>query len=59
MILMPYIREERGLINNFADEPKVYQTEPPTSNQKRNYLLLGIGCILLVGGLLYVAVSVS
>lgn len=56
---MPYIREERGLINNFADEPKVYQAEPPTSNQKRNYLLLGIACILLVGGLFYVAVSVS
>lgn len=56
---MPYTQEDRGLLNNFANEPKVYQAEPPNPNQKRNYLLLGIGSLALVSGLLFVAFSVS
>ena len=31
---MPYTNEERGLLNNFAKEPKVYPAEPPTNGQK-------------------------
>jgi hypothetical protein len=56
---MPYTNEEGGLINNFAREPKVYPAEPPTDGQKRNYIILGIGAALLVGGLIFVAFSVS
>ncbi|MBD2567603.1 MULTISPECIES: photosystem II assembly protein Psb34 [Anabaena] len=56
---MPYTNEEGGLINNFAREPKVYQAEPPTDGQKRTYIILGIGAALLVGGLIFVAFSVS
>ena len=56
---MPYTTEEGGLLNNFAKEPKVYQAEPPTTAQKRNYLVLGIAALVLVSGLLFVAYSAS
>jgi hypothetical protein len=56
---MPYTNEEGGLINNFAKEPKVYQAEPPNNSQKRTYLVLGILAAFLVGGVIFVAFSVS
>jgi len=56
---MPYTNEERGLLNNFASEPKVYKAEPPTSTQKRNYIILGVVATLLVVGLIFIAISVS
>ncbi len=56
---MPYTQEDRGLLNNFANEPKVYQAEAPTSTQKRNYLIMGVSAIALVSGLLFLAFSVS
>ena len=56
---MPYTEEEGGKLNNFAAEPKVYQASAPTKTQKRNYIALGIAALLLIGGLLFVAVSVS
>ncbi|KAB8318011.1 MULTISPECIES: photosystem II assembly protein Psb34 [Nostocales] len=56
---MPYTTEEGGRLNNFAREPKVYTAEPPTERQKRNYIILGITATILVGGLIFVAFSVS
>ncbi|MGH1394883.1 MAG: photosystem II assembly protein Psb34 [Trichormus sp.] len=56
---MPYTSEEGGLLNNFAKEPKIYQAEPPTATQKRNYVILGVAAATLVGGLIFVAFSVS
>lgn len=56
---MPYTTEDGGRLNNFANEPKMYEAEPPTSNQKRNYIILGGLALALVVGLLVVAVSVS
>lgn len=56
---MPYINDDDGRLNNFAIEPKVYQAEPPTTNQQRNYLILGVVAALLVTGLVFVAFSVS
>lgn len=56
---MPYTNEEGGRLNNFASEPKVYQAEPPTPNQKRTYIILGIFAALLVSGVVFVAFSVS
>ncbi|WP_414544216.1 MULTISPECIES: photosystem II assembly protein Psb34 [Nostocaceae] len=56
---MPYTNEEGGLLNNFAKEPKVYQAEPPTNEQKRNYIFLGLAGAGLVAGLIFVAFSVS
>jgi hypothetical protein len=56
---MPYTTEEGGRLNNFAKEPKLYTAEPPTSTQQRNYAIMGVAAILLVGGLIFVAFSVS
>lgn len=56
---MRYTVEDGGRLNNFAVEPKMYKAEPPTNTQKRNYIILGVGALLLVGGLIAVAASVS
>lgn len=56
---MPYTTEEGGRLNNFAAEPKLYQAEPPSKAQQRNYILLGIAAATLVGGVIFVAFSVS
>ncbi|MEO0542037.1 MAG: ssl1498 family light-harvesting-like protein [Cyanobacteria bacterium P01_A01_bin.105] len=56
---MPYTTEEGGRLNNFAQEPKMYQAEPPSETQKRNYLILGVAALTLLGGVVAVAVSVS
>lgn len=56
---MPYTSEEGGRLNNFAQEPKIYQAEPPNAGQVRNYIILGVAAIILVGGLIFVAFSVS
>ncbi|MBD2000312.1 ssl1498 family light-harvesting-like protein [Oculatella sp. FACHB-28] len=56
---MPYTTEEGGRLNNFAVEPKIYQAEPPTQGQQRNYIILSVAAIALIGGLLFIAVSVS
>ena len=56
---MRYTTEEGGRLNNFAVEPKVYTAEPPTQTQKRNYIFLGVGAVLLVGSIIYVAIAAS
>lgn len=56
---MRYTTEDGGRLNNFAIEPKMYQAEPPTQAQKRNYFILGIGAAVLVAVLMFVAVTVS
>ena len=56
---MPYTKEDGGRLNNFAVEPKVYQAQPPTKTEQRNYIILGLTALLLVSGLMFVAFSVS
>ncbi|MBD1838381.1 ssl1498 family light-harvesting-like protein [Coleofasciculus sp. FACHB-64] len=56
---MRYTTEDGGRLNNFAVEPKVYKAEPPTQDQKRNYLFMGIGAIALLSSLIFVAISAS
>ncbi|MEG3436299.1 ssl1498 family light-harvesting-like protein [Pannus brasiliensis CCIBt3594] len=56
---MPYTTEEGGRLNNFAVEPKVYQADPPTKSQQRNYIILGVVAFFLIAGLLAVAVYAS
>lgn len=56
---MPYTEEEGGRLNNFAREPKMYQAEAPSKNQKRNYVFLGVLAFILLGGVMAVAVYAS
>jgi len=56
---MPYTTEEGGRLNNFAQEPKVYEAEPPTGQEKLNYIILGgLGALLIVG-VVFIAFAVS
>ena len=56
---MRYTEEEGGRLNNFAVEPKVYKAEPPTKSQQIQYVVLGVGALVLIGGLFFVAFAVS
>lgn len=56
---MPYTKEDGGRINNFANEPKVYKAEPPSSKDKKNYLILGGFGVLLVGAIIAIAFYAS
>ena len=56
---MPYTTEEGGRLNNFAAEPKIYEAQPPSPSQQRNYIIMGTASLLLIGGLLTVAVYAS
>jgi hypothetical protein len=56
---MQYTQEEGGRLNNFAKEPKVYQSEPPNASQKRNYIILGSVAFVFVIGIIFVAFAVS
>ncbi len=33
-------KDDDGRLNNFAREPKVYQAQPLTEQEKRNYIIL-------------------
>ena len=52
-------KDDDGRLNNFAREPKVYQAQPLTEQEKRNYIILTVITVLLVGGLIAVAIFAS
>jgi hypothetical protein len=52
-------QDERGILNNFASEPKVYLAEYPSFKQQRQYLILGGLAVALVSALVTIALSVS
>jgi hypothetical protein len=56
---MRYTVEDGGRLNNFAVEPKMYEAEPPTATQKRNYVILGALAVALVLGVVSIAFVVS
>jgi len=56
---MPYTTEEGGRLNNFAREPKIYEADPPSQSQQRNYIFWGVAAATLVGGVVFIAFSVS
>ena len=56
---MPYTKDERGVMNNFPIETKDRVVEPPSKQQKIQYAVFGAIAIALLGGLMWVAVSVS
>lgn len=57
---MPYINNDGdSRLNNFPTEPKMYVAETDGSEGKRNYLIIGVVGIVLVGGLMAVAMAVS
>jgi len=55
---MPYIKDDDGRLNNFAKEPTVYQAEPASAEQQRNFIILVIVGAILVSVLIFVASKV-
>ncbi len=51
--------DERGILNNYATEPKISYAEYPSQAEQRRYALQGGVATLLVGVLLLIAFSVS
>ena len=57
---MPYINNDGdNRLNNFPTEPKMYIDESNSGNGNRNYLVIGIIGLVLVGGAILVAMAVS
>lgn len=56
---MRYTVEDGGRLNNYAVEPRMYEAEPPTASDKRNYVILGVLAASLVAGVFSVAFFVS
>lgn len=56
---MRYTVEDGGRLNNFAVEPKMYEAEPPTATEKRNYVIWGAVAAVLVVGVVSIAFFVS
>lgn len=56
---MPYTTEDGGRLNNFAVEPKISYAAPPDKRQQLIYAIAGIAALGLVGGLVFVAYSIS
>ena len=51
--------DERGILNNFASEPKLYYAEYPSTAQQRQYKLLGVVSIFLTAAVFAIAIAVS
>lgn len=58
-LTMPYTTEDRGLVNNFAVEPKSYAAEPASDQKKTMNMALTVGGVLLVVGLCAFAATLS
>jgi hypothetical protein len=57
---MPYINNDGDTrLNNFPTEPKMYTAEPTTPSEQRNYLIIAVLGVVLVGVLIFVATAVS
>jgi hypothetical protein len=56
---MSYIKEEGGLLNNFAKEPRMYVTETSGEAEPKSYLVVIVAAIVLIGGMVAVAALAS
>jgi hypothetical protein len=52
-------KDEQGLLNNFAAEPKMYYSEEPSTKQQRNYLIKGALAFVLLAGVIATAYIAS
>ncbi|WP_099240830.1 photosystem II assembly protein Psb34 [Synechococcus sp. BDU 130192] len=56
---MRYMEDEDGKLNNFAQEPKMYQAEAKTAKEQKNLLVIGVLGGVLVATLIGVTVLIS
>lgn len=53
------VTEDGDRLNNYASEPKAYAAEPMTEAQKKTYIAIGVGSLVLLGGMVAIATFVS
>lgn len=51
--------DERGILNNYANEPAMYLASYPSAEQQRRYLFQGAIATLLVTSVMLIALAVS
>lgn len=51
--------DEKGIMNNFAREPKMYYAEAPSSNEQRRYVLWGAIATVVIAASVFTAVVAS
>ncbi len=56
---MPYVNDGAGKLDNFPKEPEMYQAEPVSAGQKRNFAITGVIGLLLVAGMIAVSFALS
>jgi hypothetical protein len=56
---MRTFKDDDGRLNNFAVEPKMYQAEPASADQKRNTIIVTVVGAVLIGGMMILAATVS
>lgn len=54
-----YTVDERGIVNNYAIEPEMSESEYPSPKQQRRYIFLGVAALLLVAVAVWIAFAVS
>jgi hypothetical protein len=54
-----YRVDDEGIVNNYAIEPKMSESEYPSPKQQRHYLFLGAAAILFVALAVWIAFAVS
>ncbi len=54
-----YTKDDEGIINNYALEPEMTAATYPTPKQQLRYIFWGVGAIVFVSVLLFIAFSIS
>ncbi|MEA5553025.1 ssl1498 family light-harvesting-like protein [Anabaena cylindrica UHCC 0172] len=50
---------EEGILNNYANEPKLYYAEYPTKQQQNSYAFQGAVAVLFITSIVLIALGVS
>ena len=56
---MTTITDENGILNNFPKEPKMYYAQPPSSQEKRGYIVWALVGLVVVTASIWTAAVVS
>jgi hypothetical protein len=51
--------DEKGILNNYAKEPKLYYAEFPTKAQQSTYTFQGVVAILFLTSIVLITLGVS
>jgi hypothetical protein len=50
---------EKGILNNYATDPRPYYAEYPTKEQQKRYIFQGVLAVVFVTSIVLIALGVS